>query len=58
MPLPDTVVPLRLTARELAARSDLPSAEALAASARIEYGALLSVPVTGSALNHRVIGCL
>ncbi len=56
-PLPDAVVPLRLTARELAARLDLPFAEALAASARVEYGALLSVPLTGSALNDRVLGC-
>ncbi|WP_018683569.1 hypothetical protein [Actinokineospora enzanensis] len=36
------VIPLRLTARELATRLDLPFSEALAASARAEYGAMLS----------------
>ena len=50
------VVPLRLTARELAARLDLPFSQALADSAQAEYGALLQGPVTADVLGDRVAG--
>ncbi|MBW4720469.1 NACHT domain-containing protein [Saccharothrix obliqua] len=55
-PLSEPVVPLRLTARELAARLDLPFPEALADSARADYGALLRVPVSADVLGRRVAG--
>lgn len=57
VPLTEPVVPLRVTARELATRLELPFAEALAESARFEYGALLRVPPDASALSDRVDGC-
>ncbi|GAA2786423.1 HEAT repeat domain-containing protein [Saccharopolyspora taberi] len=56
-PLAEPVVPLRLTARELAARLDLSFPEALAASVRAEYGALLRTPVDARLLGGRVAGC-
>ncbi|MCS7483318.1 NACHT domain-containing protein [Umezawaea endophytica] len=56
-PLTEPVVPLRLSARELAVRLDIPFPEALAESARAEYGALLHAPVTAAALSDRVVGC-
>ncbi|MFD7659988.1 NACHT domain-containing protein, partial [Actinosynnema sp. NPDC059797] len=56
-PLAEPVVPLRLTARELAKRLDLPFTRALADSARAEYGALLSTPVGADLLTDRVAGC-
>ncbi|MFE9749468.1 NACHT domain-containing protein [Saccharothrix saharensis] len=52
----EPVVPLRLTARELAARLDLPFSQALADSAQAEYGALLRGPVTADVLADRVAG--
>ncbi|MBB5803579.1 uncharacterized protein (UPF0147 family) [Saccharothrix ecbatanensis] len=55
--LAEPVVPLRLTARELAARLDLPFPEALAGSARAEYGALLGAPPDATVLGDRVAGC-
>ncbi|WP_460396382.1 NACHT domain-containing protein [Actinophytocola sediminis] len=57
VPLTEPVVPLRLTARELATRLELPFAQALAESARVEYGALLRVPLDASTLSDRVDGC-
>ncbi|WP_433261750.1 NACHT domain-containing protein [Actinosynnema sp. CS-041913] len=56
-PLAEPVVPLRLTARELAARLELPFSQALADSAHAEYGALLRGPVTAEALGDRIAGC-
>jgi cellulose synthase operon protein C len=56
-PLTEPVVPLRLTARELAIRLDLPFAQALADSARAEYGALLRAPLQADLLSDRVAGC-
>jgi len=56
-PLGEPVVPLRVTARELAARLDLPFPEALAGSARAEYGGYLSVEVDPGVLARRVVGC-
>ncbi|MEU7530908.1 NACHT domain-containing protein [Saccharothrix sp. NPDC042600] len=55
-PVTEPVVPLRLTARELAARLDLPFSRALADSAHAEYGALLRAPVTPELLADRVAG--
>jgi hypothetical protein len=56
-PLAEPVVPLRLTARELAARLDLPLPQALADSVRCEYGALLRCDVGAHLLVGRVAGC-
>ncbi|GGS43229.1 NACHT domain-containing protein [Actinokineospora fastidiosa] len=56
-PLTEPVVPLRLTARELATRLTLPFSEALAESARAEYGALLACHPTAATLGDRVVGC-
>ncbi|MFF5093434.1 MULTISPECIES: NACHT domain-containing protein [Actinosynnema] len=56
-PLAEAVVPLRVTARELAARLDLPFFEALALGAHAEYGALLGGAVDPSVLASRVGGC-
>ncbi|MGH3753575.1 MAG: NACHT domain-containing protein [Pseudonocardiaceae bacterium] len=56
-PLAEPVVPLRLTARELAARLDLPLPQALADSVRREYGALLRCDVGAHLLADRVAGC-
>ncbi|GAB3430200.1 NACHT domain-containing protein [Actinophytocola sediminis] len=56
VPITDTVVPLRLTARMLATRLDLPFAQALTESARSEYGALLRVPLDGVTLSDSVTG--
>ena len=53
-PLTEPVVPLRLTARELAARLDLPFPEALADSVRADYGAFLRLPVSADVLCERV----
>ncbi|NUT95723.1 MAG: NACHT domain-containing protein [Saccharothrix sp.] len=55
-PITEEVVPLRLPARELAARLDLPFSQALADSAHAEYGALLRAPVTADLLAERVAG--
>ncbi len=56
-PLSEPVVPLRLTARELAARLDLPFFEALADTVRGEYGAMLDQPIGADDLVGRVAGC-
>jgi hypothetical protein len=56
-PLAEPVVPLRLTARELAARLDLPLPQALADSVRCEYGALLRCDVGAHLLVGRGAGC-
>lgn len=56
-PLEEPVVPLRLTARELAARLDLPFFEALAETVRAEFGALLAYPIRPDDLAERVAGC-
>lgn len=56
-PLAETVVPLRLTARELAARLDIPFPEALAASVRADYGAMLRTPISADVLCDRASGC-
>ncbi|MFG1645710.1 NACHT domain-containing protein [Amycolatopsis sp. NPDC049252] len=56
-PLREPVVPLRLTARELAARLELPFSEALAETVRGEYGALLAQPLRPDDLAGRVAGC-
>ncbi|WIX85053.1 hypothetical protein [Amycolatopsis sp. DG1A-15b] len=56
-PLREPVLPLRLTARELATRLELPFYEALAESVRGEYGAMLAQPLRPEDLTGRVAGC-
>ncbi|MEV6828940.1 NACHT domain-containing protein [Amycolatopsis sp. NPDC051102] len=56
-PLSEPVVPLRLTARELATRLELPFFEALAETIRAEYGAMLAHPLRPEDLTGRVAGC-
>lgn len=56
-PLTEPVVPLRLTARELATRLGSPFPEALAETARAEYGALLDTSFDERLLCGRVAGC-
>ncbi|PWW66684.1 NACHT domain-containing protein [Actinokineospora spheciospongiae] len=56
-PLTEPVVPLRLTARELATRLGSPFPEALAETARAEYGALLDTSFDARLLRDRVAGC-
>lgn len=56
-PLSEPVVPLRITARSLAARIDLPFAQALAESINADYGPLLREPVSASTLVGRPCGC-
>ncbi|WP_394620581.1 NACHT domain-containing protein [Lentzea sp. JNUCC 0626] len=56
-PLTEPVVPLRITARALAARLDLPFAQALAESAAAEYGQLLLEPVDQDLFTTRPMGC-
>ncbi|ACU35434.1 putative signal transduction protein with Nacht domain [Actinosynnema mirum DSM 43827] len=56
-PLADPVLPLRVTARELAARRGLPFPEALAESLRAEYDFLLHAPPSAELLGRRVAGC-
>ncbi|GLZ28406.1 hypothetical protein Lesp02_05960 [Lentzea sp. NBRC 105346] len=55
-PLVDVVLPLRVTARELAARLDLPFASALADSACAEYGGYLAGRLD-DLLGGAVAGC-
>ncbi|MFD9700571.1 NACHT domain-containing protein [Lentzea sp. NPDC059081] len=55
-PLTEDVVPLRLPARELAARLNMPFAEALAASARAEYNVRLKCAIDPSHFEERVDG--
>ncbi|MBP2327334.1 hypothetical protein JOF56_007719 [Kibdelosporangium banguiense] len=56
-PLTEPVIPLRLSARELAARLDLPFAQALADSANAECGALLGAPLQSDLVSDRALGC-
>ncbi|MFB9907755.1 hypothetical protein [Allokutzneria oryzae] len=56
-PIAEPVVPLRVTARELACRLGLPFSEALAESTRIEYGALLGAFLDARLLSERIAGC-
>lgn len=56
-PLTEPVVPLRLTARELATRLELPFFEALSETVRGEYGAMLAQPLRPEDLTGRVAGC-
>ncbi|MFF1612893.1 hypothetical protein ACFVYA_34430 [Amycolatopsis sp. NPDC058278] len=56
-PLREPVLPLRLTARVLATRLELPFYEALAESVRGEYGAMLAQPLRPEDLTGRVAGC-
>jgi cellulose synthase operon protein C len=56
-PLAEPVVPLRVTARELAARLDLPFPAALAGAVRAEYGGYLSGETDPAVLGQRVAGC-
>ncbi|WP_433273791.1 NACHT domain-containing protein [Actinosynnema sp. CS-041913] len=57
IPLTEPVVPVRLAARELATRLDLPFAQALADAVRVEYGSLLRFAVDARTLGERVVGC-
>lgn len=56
-PLSEPVVPLRVTAYTLAARLDVPFAQALADSTAVEYGSLLREPVDKDLFTERAIGC-
>ena len=56
-PLAEPVVPLRLTARKLATRLDLPSSQALAEAVQAEYGALLPSPIEPRMVRDRIAGC-
>ncbi|MDX8032572.1 NACHT domain-containing protein [Lentzea sp. BCCO 10_0856] len=56
-PLAEPVVPLRLTARTLAAHLDVPLAQALADSTVAEYGPLLREPVDKDLFAGRAVGC-
>ncbi|OKK00273.1 NACHT domain-containing protein [Amycolatopsis sp. CB00013] len=56
-PLAEPVIPLRVTARELAMRLDLPFFQALAETALAEYGSLLASPVDADTLARRAMGC-
>ncbi|MFJ6671604.1 helix-turn-helix domain-containing protein [Actinosynnema sp. NPDC091369] len=56
-PLAEPVVPLRLTARELATRLDLPFPKALVESIAAEYGSLLWSEVGPGQVAERVAGC-
>jgi transcriptional regulator with XRE-family HTH domain len=57
-PLVEPVIPVRLTARELATRLGLPAAQALAASIMAEYGSLmLRFEVGADVLGEKVGGC-
>lgn len=56
-PLAEPVVPLRLTARELATRLSVPFPEAVAQCVHVEYGALLAEQVEPAVVRERVAGC-
>ncbi|WP_236595148.1 NACHT domain-containing protein [Saccharothrix sp. 6-C] len=56
-PLTEPVVPLRLTARELATRLDLPFPKALVDSIAADYGSLLWSEVGTAQVSERVAGC-
>jgi uncharacterized protein (UPF0147 family) len=55
--LTEPVVPLRLTARVLGAQLGLPFPEAVAQSARTEYGALLGASLDPHMFAQRIAGC-
>lgn len=55
-PLSEPVIPIRLTAREVAARLNLPFAQALAESIQAEYGALLRATVNAAQLGGKLLG--
>ncbi|MER5264566.1 helix-turn-helix domain-containing protein [Actinosynnema sp. NPDC002837] len=56
-PLAEPVVPLRLTARELATRLDLPFPKALVDSIGADYGSLLWSEVSAAQVSERVADC-
>ncbi|MFD0205484.1 MULTISPECIES: NACHT domain-containing protein [Saccharothrix] len=56
-PLAEPVVPLRLTARELATRLDLPFPKALVDSIGADYGSLLWSEVSPAQVARRVANC-
>ncbi|GAA1276163.1 NACHT domain-containing protein [Saccharothrix xinjiangensis] len=56
-PLAEVVLPLRVTARELAKRLDLPFPKALVESCRADYGSLLWSEVEPGQVTGRVAGC-
>ncbi|MFE2755981.1 NACHT domain-containing protein, partial [Actinosynnema sp. NPDC059335] len=56
-PLAEPVVPLRLTARELAKRLDLPFPKALVESVAADYGSLLWSEVSPALVSDRVANC-
>lgn len=56
-PLAEPVVPVRLTARELATRLDLMFPDAVARSVHAEYGARLVEPLEPAVIRERVAGC-
>lgn len=56
-PITEPVVPLRLTARELAIHLGQPFPEAVADSAGIEYGGFLGAPIDARTLRKRIAGC-
>ncbi|MFD5095000.1 helix-turn-helix domain-containing protein [Amycolatopsis thailandensis] len=57
IPLTEPVLPLRLTARVLAAQLELPFPQALAACVLVEFGSLLTTVITADLLAARVVGC-
>lgn len=56
-PLAEPVIPVRLPARALAARIDLPMPTALADAVSAEYGSLLTAPIDVGLLAGRVAYC-
>ncbi|MFI9453588.1 NACHT domain-containing protein [Amycolatopsis sp. NPDC052450] len=56
-PLTEVVVPVRIPARVLAGRTDLPLPEALAAALSAEYGSMLTVAIGSAVFAERVAGC-
>jgi hypothetical protein len=56
-PLAEPVIPVRLSARELAARLNMPLPRALAESVSAEYGSLLMSGLAPHLLAGRVAGC-
>lgn len=57
VPLGEPVLPLRVTARELVGWLAMPFPEALEATVRAEYGALLKTLASARTLGERVAGC-
>lgn len=57
VPLAEPVVPLRVAARELVCWLDSPFPEALAATVRVEYGALLKASPGPRMVGERIAGC-